>query len=209
MSAWPADVFKGQKTKKDNMTKKKQFYTQPWFIALAVLIIVGLWLVGTYNRLITLDQAVNAKWAQVETQYQRRYDLIPNLVNTVREYEQFEERLLTEITSLRSQWGSAATVDEQIGVANQWDSAIARLLLVYENYPNLQTITAISNLMDELAGTENRISVERMRYNEAVRGYNTATKRFPTNLIANAFGFAEKTYFGAVEGAAEAPTVFG
>jgi len=207
------NIFKGQKTKKDkdNMVRKKvgkQFYTQPWFIALAVLIIIGLWLVVTYNRFITLDQAVSAKWAQVETQYQRRYDLIPNLVNTVREYEQFEASLLTEITSLRSQWAAAATVGEHIEASTALESAIARLLLVYENYPELKTITAISNLMDELAGTENRIAVERMRYNEAVRGYNTVIKRFPAKLVANAFGFAEKAYFEAAEGAEEAPEVF-
>ena len=186
----------------------KQFYTQPWFIVLAIVIVIGIWLVGAYNRLVTLDQSVNANWAQVETQYQRRYDLIPNLVNTVKEYEQFEASLLTELTTLRSQWATATTVNERVGVANQWDSAIARLLLVYENYPELKTITAINNLMDELAGTENRIAVERMRYNEAVRGYNTAIKRFPTKLIANAFGFTEKAYFEAAEGAATAPTVF-
>ncbi len=200
-----------QNTKRDNMVRKKlgkEFYKQPWFIMLAVVIVIGLWLVGTYNRLITLDQTVSEKWAQVETQYQRRYDLIPNLVNTVEEYEQFEASLLTEITSLRSQWTSATTVDDQIETATQLDSAISRLLLVYENYPELQTITAISNLMDELAGTENRIAVERMRYNDAVRSYNTAIKRFPTNILANAFGFAEKTYFEAAEGSEEAPEVF-
>jgi len=109
---------------------------------------------------------------------------------------------------LRSQWAAARTIDEQIGVATQLDSAISRLLLVYENYPELKTITAISNLMDELAGTENRISVERMRYNDAVRAYNTAIKMFPTNMVAGMFGFAERTYFEAAEGAATAPTVF-
>jgi len=186
----------------------KPFYTQPWFIIVAVLLLLVFWVVGTYNSLIRLDQLVDAKWAQVETQYQRRYDLIPNLVNTVKEYEQFEASLLTELTSLRSQWAAARTIDEQIGVATQLDSAISRLLLVYENYPELKTITAISNLMDELAGTENRISVERMRYNDAVRAYNTAIKMFPTNMVAGMFGFAERTYFEAAEGAATAPTVF-
>lgn len=190
------------------MARKKPFYTQPWFILVAVVLVIGLWVVGAYNSLVTLDQTVAAKWAQVETQYQRRADLIPNLVNTVREYEQFESELLTELTGLRSQWGAARNVNEQIEVATRLDSAISRLLLVYENYPELKTITAISSLMDELAGTENRVAVERMRYNDAVRSYNTAIKRFPTNMIANSFGFAEKTYYEAAEGSETAPTVF-
>jgi len=186
----------------------KPFYMQPWFIAIAVIAIIGLWLVATYNGLVGLDQSVNAQWAQVQAQYQRRFDLIPNLVNTVRNYQQFEASLLQNITALRSQWASAATVDQKIAVANQWDSAIARLLVVYENYPELKTITAVSNLMDELAGTENRIAVERMRYNDAVRSYNTAIKVFPTNMLANAFGFTEKAYFAAAPGAETAPIVF-
>ena len=192
-------------------TSKKPFYKQPWFmgvVVIAVIAIFALWLVGTYNNLIALEQTVGEKWAQVETQYQRRYDLIPNLVNTVEEYEEFEASLLTEITTLRSQWATAATVNEQVATTNQLESAIARLLLVYENYPELKTITAISNLMDELAGTENRVAVERMRYNDAVRGYNTAIKVFPTNMLANAFGFTAKTYFESVAGAETAPEVF-
>jgi LemA protein len=187
---------------------KKAFYKQPWFIALVVVAVIGIWIVATYNGLIGMEQTVTAKWAQVETQYQRRYDLIPNLVNTVEEYEQFESSLLTELTELRSQWANADTVDEQIEVGTQLDSAISRLLLVYENYPELKTITAISSLMDELAGTENRIAVERMRYNDAVRSYNTAIKTFPTVVIANAFGFTDKPYFESAEGSETAPEVF-
>ena len=190
------------------MSKVKPFYMQPWFISVAVVAVLGLWVVATYNGLIGLDQKATAQWAQVETQYQRRYDLIPNLVNTVRQYQQFEASLLTELTSLRSQWMSASTVDEKVSVGSATDSAISRLLLVYENYPDLKSITAVSNLMDELAGTENRISVERMRYNQAVQSYNTAIKTFPTNLLASAFGFAEKAYFTSVSGAETAPVVF-
>ena len=190
------------------MSKGKPFYTQPWFIAVAVVAVLGLWAVATYNGLVGLDQSVAAQWAQVETQYQRRYDLIPNLVNTVRQYEQFEAGLLTNLTSLRSQWSAAKTVDEKVAVGSATDSAISRLLLVYENYPELKSITAVSNLMDELAGTENRVSVERMRYNTAVQSYNTAIKTFPTNLLANAFGFTQKAYFTSVAGAETAPVVF-
>lgn len=114
--------------------REKPIYTQPWLIAVVAIAVAGLWLVATYNGLVGLDQGVGAQWAQVQAQYQRRYDLIPNLVNTVRNYEQFEAGLLTNITNLRSQWASAATVDQKVAVANQWDSAIARLLVVYENY---------------------------------------------------------------------------
>ena len=190
------------------MSKEKPFYTQPWFIAVAVVAVLGLWAVATYNGLIGLDQSVAAQWAQVETQYQRRYDLIPNLVNTVKQYQQFETNLLTELTSLRSQWSAAKTVDEKVAVGSATDSAISRLLLVYENYPELKSITAVSSLMDELAGTENRVSVERMRYNTAVQSYNTAIKTFPTNLLAGAFGFTQKAYFTSVAGAETAPVVF-
>lgn len=194
--------------KESENPKRKTFYMQPWFIVLAIVTVIVFWLLATYNSLITLDETVNNKWAQVETQYQRRYDLIPNLVNTVKEYEQFEASLLTELITLRSQWATAATIDEKIGVATQTDSALARLIAVVEAYPDLKTITAISNLMDELAGTENRIAVERMRYNEAVRGYNTAIRVFPTNMVARMFGFIQRAYFEAAEGAATAPTVF-
>lgn len=186
----------------------KPFYTQPWFIAVAVVAVLGLWAVSTYNGLVGMEQSVAAQWAQVETQYQRRFDLIPNLVRTVQEYQQFEAGLLTELTSLRSQWSAAKTVDQKVAVGSATDSAISRLLLVYENYPDLKSITAVSSLMDELAGTENRISVERMRYNTAVQSYNTAVKTFPTNLLASAFGFAQKAYFTSATGAETAPVVF-
>lgn len=186
----------------------KPLYTQPWFIAVAVVAVLGLWAAATYNGLVGQEQSVAAQWAQVETQYQRRFDLIPNLVNTVKQYEQFESSLLTDITSLRSQWTSATTVDEKVAVGSATDSAISRLLLVYENYPELKSISAVSSLMDELAGTENRISVERMRYNDAVQSYNTAVKTFPTNLLANAFGFSQKAYFTSATGAETAPVVF-
>jgi len=194
--------------KQSEKPKRKPFYMQPWFIILAIVTVIVFWLLATYNSLIRLDETVNNKWAQVETQYQRRYDLIPNLVNTVKEYEQFEASLLTELITLRSQWATAATIDEKIGVATQTDSALARLIAVVEAYPDLKTITAISSLMDELAGTENRIAVERMRFNEAVRGYNTAIRVFPTNMVARMFGFIQRAYFEAAEGAATAPTVF-
>jgi len=186
----------------------KPFYTQPWFIAVAIVAVLGIWAISTYNGLIGLEQSVNAQWAQVETQYQRRFDLIPNLVRTVQQYQQFEAGLLTDITSLRSQWSAAKTVDEKVAIGSATDSAISRLLLVYENYPQLQSVQTVSNLMDELAGTENRISVERMRYNSAVQSYDTTLRTFPTNLFAGAFGFSQKAYFTSATGAETAPVVF-
>jgi LemA protein len=191
------------------MKEAKQFYTKPWFWVLVVLVVIVFWLWGTYNSLVTLSMNVDNKWAQVETQYQRRYDLIPRLVNTTSAYAQFEKSTLTEITQLRSQWAAAPTPEEKIGVANQWDSAISRLLLVFENYPQLKTVEPLRALQDELAGTENRIAVARMDYNNVVRDYNTAIKLFPANLIAGYFGFKVKTYFESVSGAENAPGVPG
>lgn len=189
------------------MAKEKPFYLKPWFWALVIIAVIALWFIGTYNSLVVLSQGVDNQWAQVETQYQRRIDLIPNLVNTAKGYMQFEKSLLEEITSLRSQWMSAATVDNKVKYGNALDSALGRLLVVYENYPTLKSDTVISSLMDELAGTENRIAVERMRFNDKIREYNTAIKIFPTNLIANAFNFKERPYFQAQPGSEIVPTV--
>src|SRR3989338_10578009 len=119
----------------DKMAAAKPFYMKPWFWVLIVLVVLALWLWGTYNSIIMASINVDNKWAQVQTQYQRRFDLIPRLVNTTSAYAQFEKSTLTEITQLRSQWGAALNPEEKIKVANQWDSAISRLLMVFENYP--------------------------------------------------------------------------
>ena len=177
-------------------------------ILVVVILGIGLWLVGTYNALIALDQNVNTKWAQVETQYQRRVDLIPNLVSTVEGYMVHERETLTQITQLRSQWASAQTTEEKVQVANQLEGTISKPLLVAENYPDLKASANFLALQDELAGTENRIAVERSRYNEAVRNYNTGILIFPNNIIAGMFGFGERDYFEATTAGAEtAPTV--
>jgi len=195
------------KETKANQSKAKPFYMKHWFWALAVIAIIGLWFIGTYNSLVMLNQAVDNQWAQVQTQYQRRIDLIPNLVNTAKGYMQFEKSLLEQITSLRSQWMSAASVDDKVNYGNSLDSALGRLLLVYENYPTLKSDTTIARLMDELSGTENRISVERMRFNDRIRDYDTAIKFFPTNVIAGMFGFKERPYFQAQPGSEIVPQV--
>lgn len=187
--------------------ENKPFYLKPWVWVLAVVLILIIWVWGSYNNFVVLTQNIENQWAQVETQYQRRIDLIPNLVNTAKGYMQFEKSLLEEITSLRSQWMSSATVEDKVKFGNALDSALGRLLAVYENYPDLKSIQAVSSLMDELAGTENRIAVERSRYNDAVRSYNTAIKMFPSNMLANLFGFKERTYFQAKPGAETVPVV--
>ena len=189
------------------MANKKPFYSKPWFWALVVIVVIAFWLIGSYNSFITMSQAIDNQWAQVQTQYQRRIDLIPNLVNSVKGYMQFEQSLLTEITTLRTQWMATTNVDDQVNIGNALDSALGRLIAVYENYPQLQSVAPLTQLMDELAGTENRIAVERMRFNERVREYNTAIMVFPSNILANAFGFEQRPYFEAQEGADVVPTV--
>lgn len=187
--------------------EQKPFYLKPWFWIIVVAMILIFWLWGSYNNFVTLNQNIENQWANVQTQYQRRIDLIPNLVNTVKGYMQFEKSLLEDITSLRTQWMSATSVEDQVNVGNALDSALGRLIAVYENYPDLKSNTVVSGLMDELAGTENRIAVERTRYNEMVRNYNTAIMLFPSNILANMFGFKERAYFQAQPGSEIVPNV--
>lgn len=187
--------------------EQKPFYLKPWFWIIVIVAILIFWVWGSYNNFVTLNQNIENQWANVQTQYQRRIDLIPNLVNTAKGYMQFEKSLLEDITSLRTQWMSAKTVEDQVNVGNALDSSLGRLIAVYENYPTLKSDTVISGLMDELAGTENRIAVERTRYNDVVRSYNTAIKLFPSNIIANMFGFKERAYFQAQPGSEIVPNV--
>lgn len=174
----------------------------------AVVVLLILSLVGTYNGIVSKHETITAKWAQVENQLQRRNDLIPNLVNTVKGYAAHEKTVFEEVTNARSQWGKAATLEEKVKAAGAVDSALARLLLVVENYPNLKANESFLKLMDELSGSENRIAVERMRYNEAVRDYNVTVRMFPGNMIAGMFGFKPATeYFKAVETGKTVPEV--
>ena len=137
-------------------------------LVVAVLV-VGIAIASMYNGIVTKHETITAKWAQVENQLQRRNDLIPNLVNSVKGYAAHEKTVLEDVTNARSRWAGAATMDDKVKAASQMDSAISRLLLVVENYPQLKADQTFLQLMDELSGTENRIAVERMRYNEAVR----------------------------------------
>lgn len=186
-------------------TKKILAYSVAAIMVIAVL--TGMLAVSKYNSFISLGQGIDSKWADVETQYQRRADLIPNLVETTKGYVAYESKLLTDVTAARTQWQNAKTNDEKIDAATGLDSVISRLLVVYENYPNLKGIEQFNRLQDELAGTENRVAVARQRYNDAVRQYNTATKTFPSSLIARTYGFSERKYFEAEKGSEAVPKV--
>jgi LemA protein len=162
---------------------------------------------GSYNQFVTLDEGVKSAWAQVENQLQRRYDLIPNLVETVKGYAKQEKDVLVEVTNARARVGGAATVPDKINANNELTGALSRLLVVVEKYPDLKSNQNFLRLQDELAGTENRISVERKRYNETVQGYNVAIRSFPANLLAGMFGFGKATFFEAPAAAKATPQV--
>ena len=187
------------------MKKLKTGYLVLIVIAAIVLLSV-LWVVSSYNGLVKSDESVNEKWANVQTAYQRRADLIPNLVETVKAYSDYEGSVLTEITEARASIGKAATPSQLQAAGNELNSALARLLVVVENYPNLKANENYLSLQDELAGTENRIKTERDIYNKAVKDYNIKVRRVPTNIIAGMFGFDQKEMFEAAAGA-NAPVV--
>jgi LemA protein len=174
----------------------------------ALIILIGFFYVkGTYNSLVSMDESVKAAWAQVENQLQRRYDLIPNYVETVKGYASHEREVFTRVTEARSRAAGAVNIDGKIQANNELSSALARLLVVVENYPELKANTNFIRLQDELAGTENRISVERRRYNETVKAYNIRIRQFPTNLLAGVFGFEKATFFEVPKERQEAPKV--
>ncbi len=175
---------------------------------LGLIVVLGVVsIIGFYNGLVGKSQAIDNQWAQVETQYQRRFDLIPNLVNTVKGLFKQEQAVFGEIAEARTRYAGAKTVDEKVAAAGEVESALARLLVIVEGYPEIKSDAAVVGLMDELAGTENRVAVERRRFNDLVKGYNTTIKRFPGNMIAPMFGFSERAYFEAAAGAEAAPTV--
>jgi len=181
-----------------------------WIVGILVLLvlIIGGSCVGKYNQLVTFNENVSTSWAQVENVLQRRNDLIPNLVNTVKGYAAQEQKVFIDVTEARAKVGGATTIPDKVAANNQLTAALSRLLLVVENYPQLKSNQNFLALQDELAGTENRIAVERMRYNDAVRAYNTFVRMFPNNIIAGIFGYArENIYFKAVEEAKTAPKV--
>jgi LemA protein len=191
----------------ENMSKTLKTVLIIVGILVLVVLVPLMYLKGTYNSLVTLDEGVKAAWAQVENQLQRRFDLIPNYVETVKGYAKHEKEVFIKVTEARSRVAGAASIDDKIGANNQLSSALARLLVVVERYPELKANTNFIRLQDELAGTENRIAVERRRYNESVKVFNIKIRRFPTNMIAGMFGFEKATFFEVPEERQEAPKV--
>ncbi len=200
---------------------KKKFLTGCGiFIAVIILILIIsiIAIIGKYNTLVKLDENVKEKWSQVENVYQRRYDLIPNLVATVKGYAKHENETLVQVTKARSKVGGMLKVSDKVlsdpkmfskfqQAQGELSSALQRLMVVVEKYPDLKANENFLALQDQLEGTENRITVERRRFNEAAREYNTFRKRFPTVLIANMLGFTERPYFKSQQGAETAPKV--
>ena len=173
-------------------------------VALSIIVIF----IGSYNSIVSRHETITAKWAQVDNQLQRRNDLIPNLVNTVKGYAAHEEGVFVAVTNARSQWAKAGTVEEKVKAASAVDSALSKLLFISENYPELKANETFLKLMDELSGSENRIVVERMRYNDAVRDYNITVRMFPGNIIAQISGYkVASEYFKAEERAKIVPEV--
>src|SRR5580765_137005 len=182
--------------------------TRRALMQMAVLVVAALPLTGcSYNTFVSQEQAIKAQWAQVQNQLQRRNDLIPNLVETTKGYAQHEESVYKDIADSRSKLLAAKSPEETIAAANQQTTALGRLLAVVENYPNLKANEQFNRLMDELSGTENRIAVERMRYNQKVQEYNTSRRQFPANVTARVFGFKEYPYFQAPPEAKTVPKV--
>jgi len=189
-------------------------------VAIVVIIIVILIsnIIGMYNNMVKLDEGVKEKWSQVENVYQRRYDLIPNLVNTVKGYAEHEKETFKAVTEARAKAGGTFNISEEVlndpamfqkfqQAQSSLGGALQRLMVVMEKYPDLKANQNFLALQDQLEGTENRIAVERKRFNEAARYYNTFIKTFPRIMMANMFGFNEKQYFKSTEGAEEAPKV--
>lgn len=182
----------------------------------AVILIIFLWFKSSYNGLVVLDENVKGKWANVESQYQRRADLIPNLVNTVKGYADFEKSTLTQVMEARANATKITISPEKLdensiqkfqNAQNQVSSALGRLMAVAENYPNLKANQNFSDLQQQLESTENRITVERMKFNDAVKIYNQTIRKFPQMIFASMFGFEKAAYFEADKGAEKAPEV--
>ena len=196
------------------------FKNKALWITIAIIVVLLFagysWVKGTYNTMVTQDEGVKTAWSQVENQYQRRMDLIPNLVNTVKGYATHEKETLEGVVSARAE-ATKTTIDPSNlneesmkkfqAAQGELSSALSRLMLVIERYPDLKANQNFSELQAQLEGTENRISVERKRFNETAQSYNTYIRRFPTNILAGMFGFQPKAYFSAESGAEKAPKV--
>lgn len=172
-----------------------------------ILIVIVIYGFATYNSLVRANEGITGQWAQVETQYQRRFDLIPNLVESVKGIMKQEQSVFTAIAEARTRYSGATSIDQKSKAATQVESALARLLVITENYPQLKSSENVTTLMSQLEGTENRVTVERKRFNDLVQVYNVKVKTLPSSIIANLTGFSEHSYFDAVAGSEVAPTV--
>lgn len=171
------------------------------------LVLIALYVFSTYNSLITLNITADTQWKQVEVDYQRRFDLIPNLVESVKGIMKQENEIFTAIADARTKYAGASTPDAKAAAAGQVESALGRLLVITENYPQLKSSDTVVTLMSQLEGTENRITVARIRFNDTVKDYNLQVSRFPGSLVASMFGFSSRTYFEATKGSEVAPAV--
>ena len=176
-------------------------------IVLGVVVILSIWVYSSYNSLVPLNEQADAQWAQVQTAYQRRLDLIPNLVNSTKGVLGQEQKVYGDIAEARTRYSGATTPDAQAAAASNLECSIGRLLVITDNYPVLASSQTVKDLMTELEGTENRIKVERGRFNDIVQVYNTKVKTFPTNMVAGLFGFHARNYFQADAAASTAPVV--
>lgn len=162
---------------------------------------------GYYNSFVSQTNAIEGQWKQVEVQYQRRFDLIPNLVESVKGLQQQEQKIFGDLAKARANYAGSSSPEERVKAANQLEGSLSRLLAIFENYPQLKSDQAVIKLMDELSGTENRVAVERRRYNEHVQAYNTSVSTLPGKLFASVFGFTTRSYFDATPGSENAPKV--
>lgn len=178
-----------------------------WHAVIIIVVFIGLVLGGFYNRIIRLDQGVQSSWAQVENQYQRRLDLVPNLVAAVKGEFKQEQAIFGQITQAREAFAGATTVNDQVKAANDVEGFLRQLFALVESNPQIRSNENVLELQAQLEGTENRVAVERRRFNETVQDYNTAIKTFPGNVFARWFGFQDKEFFSALEGAQVAPKV--
>ena len=176
-------------------------------IVLVVVVLLASWVVGKYNFFVNQNENITGQWAQVENQLQRRYDLIPNVINTVKGITKQEKEVFSQLAEARTRYAGSTTIDQKATAAGQVESSLARLLVIAENYPELKSSQSFRDLTVELEGTENRIAVERMKYNDLVKSLNASVKRFPNSILASIFCVAERSYFEITEGTEVVPKV--
>jgi len=178
-----------------------------WIIVLVVVVVLVSWVVKKYNFFVNQNESITGQWAQVESQLQRRFDLIPNVINTVKGITKQEQEVFGALAEARIRYAGSTTIDEKATAAGQVESSLGRLLVIVENYPELKSSQSFRDLTVELEGTENRIAVERMKYNDLVKNLNASVKMFPNSILASIFGVAERAYFEVADEAKVVPEV--